>query len=178
MKVTYHLSFLFRRQPYRTLLVLMQLLLGMVAFGMPQSEAAPARKTTPAASKVASLQRKLRGMQKRQANVQTQIDFCRHKIELHERCRDCSSGNCKSQGLTGACRHWTMEPFGGKRIRVCHQLPRGAQRYSGIDQAISSLENKIDVYQNTLSRVEEKIAELEEELDKALNDAGTSNDEP
>ena len=130
-----------------------------------QAEAAPSK--SPEAKKIASLQRKIKAMEKRKSNVETQIAFCQHKIELHELCRDCHTGNCKSQGITGACRHWAMEPFGKKRVRVCHQLPQGPQRYSGIDQAVTSLENKIDVYENTLARVEEKITELEEELEKA-----------
>ena len=130
------------------------------------ADAAPQKKT-PEAKQIATLKRKIKAMEKRKSNVETQIDFCKHKIELHELCRDCHTGNCKSQGITGACRHWAMEPFGKKRVRVCHQLPQGPQRYSGIDQAVTSLENKIDVYENTLARVEEKITELEEELEKA-----------
>ena len=129
------------------------------------ADAAPQKKT-PEEKQIATLKRKIKAMEKRKSNVETQIDFCKHKIELHELCRDCHTGNCKSQGITGACRHWAMEPFGKKRVRVCHQLPQGPQRYSGIDQAITSLENKIDVYENTLARVEEKIAELEEELEQ------------
>ena len=142
------------------------LLLLLAIAGVQVADAAPQKKT-PEAKQIATLKRKIKAMEKRKSNVETQIDFCKHKIELHELCRDCHTGNCKSQGITGACRHWAMEPFGKKRVRVCHQLPQGPQRYSGIDQAVTSLENKIDVYENTLARVEEKITELEEELEKA-----------
>jgi chaperonin cofactor prefoldin len=146
--------------------------------GVQVADAAPQKKT-PEEKQIATLKRKIKAMEKRKSNVETQIDFCKHKIELHELCRDCHTGNCKSQGITGACRHWAMEPFGKKRVRVCHQLPQGPQRYSGIDQAITSLENKIDVYENTLARVEEKIAELEDELEQARSGdfSGDSDEE-
>lgn len=128
--------------------------------------------------KLTSLKRRLRLMYKRKGNCYKKIAFYKHKIELHENCRSCYSGHCDNQGITGACRHWDMEPFDGKKVRVCHQLPRGEQRYSGIDQAISSLNTKINVIENTIARVDEKIEEMQDEIRELSGSADAVPEEP
>ena len=113
---------------------------------------------------MALLKKRISNHYKRKANCYKQIALMKHKIKLHNRCRSCGASHCDSQGITGACRHWYMEPFDGQRVKITHQLPQGAKRYSGIDQAVSSLETKIDRLQKGIDSANEKIKSDTERL--------------
>ncbi len=110
-----------------------------------------------------SIRNRLQNMRQRRENLYRKVAYNLVKITLHELCRNCGTCNCDDQGITGACRHWARTDFDGRGVRVCHQLPAGSQRYSGIDQAISSLLNQNQVIMNTIQRVTEKIYELRAE---------------
>lgn len=125
-----------------------------------------------------SLQRSMKNMYKRKSNCYKHIALFKHKIMLHEKCRSCGSGHCDSQGITGACRHWYMAPFDKKKIRVAHQLPRGNKRYSGIDQAISSLNIKIEQQKSLIDRVDEKIKEIADDIVKLTGSSSNIPAEP
>ncbi len=128
--------------------------------------------------KLRSLQRGIKSMYKRKSNCYKNIALFKHKIMLHETCRSCGLSHCNSQGVTGACRHWYMAPFDKKNIRVSHQLPRGNNRYSGIDQAISSLNIKIEQQERTIDRVNEKINEIADDISELTGRSSNVPDEP
>lgn len=142
-----------------------------------ESELEAASTLTPEQTrKLQSCERKIRLAYKRKQNAYKRIAFYKQKIRLHDDCRPCH--NCSSQGITGACRHWAMAEFDGKRIRVCHQLPQGSQRYSGIDQAISSLEIKIEVMQKIINGADEMINEQQQKMNDIAGDTVTPPEEP
>lgn len=139
-------------------------------------QAAPSTLTPEQTRELRSCERKIRLAYRRKQKAYKRIAFYKQKIYLHEECRDCH--NCSSQGITGACRHWAMEEFDGKRIRVCHQLPHGSQRYSGIDQAISSLELKIESLEKVINGADEMISEQQQKMSDIAGDAVTPPEEP
>ena len=103
-------------------------------------------------------------MQKQIARYQEQIDYLEMRLELHEDCRSCGTGHCDHDDVK--CRHWAVGMYKGKRVRVCHQLPHGPKRYSGIDQAISRHEKQIEGLERNKEMVSDKIAQLEEEIEQ------------
>ena len=138
------------------------------------ADAAPKELSADEKKEVDLLKKRISNHYKRKANCYKQIALMKHKIKLHNMCRSCASGHCDSQGITGACRHWYMAPFDGKRIKVTHQLPQGAKRYSGIDQAVSSLELNIERIQKGIAEADAKI-----QTDSAkLTEFGCSADIP
>lgn len=139
-------------------------------------QAAPSSLTPEQTRQLRSCERKIRLAYTRKQKTYKRIAFYKQKIYLHEACRPCH--NCSSQGITGACRHWAMAEFDGKRIRVCHQLPQGSQRYSGIDQAISSLELKIESLEKVINGADEMISEQQQKMSDIAGDAVTPPEEP
>lgn len=125
-------------------------------------------------------------MQKQIARYQEQIDYLEMRLELHEDCRSCGTGHCDHDDVK--CRHWAVGMYKGKRVRVCHQLPHGAKRYSGIDQAISRHEKQIEGLERNKEMVSDKISQLEEDieqneasiqaLEKQMNPTMTDEDAP
>lgn len=103
-------------------------------------------------------------LRKQITRYQEQIDFLEMRLELHEDCRDCGTGHCDHDDVK--CRHWAVGMYKGKRVRVCHQLPDGAKRYSGIDQAISRHKKQIEGLERNKEMVSDKIAQLEEDIEK------------
>jgi len=115
--------------------------------------------------KIVGLRKQIQKLQGQLARYQEQIDYINLRMELHEKCRDCGSGNCDHDDVK--CRHWAVGYYKKKRVRVCHQLPHGPKRYSGIDQAISRLEKQLAGVERNQEKVNDKIYELEDELQQA-----------
>ena len=115
--------------------------------------------------KAKSKVKRIKSLRKKRDNYIEQIEFHYFKMELHDRCRDCSA-NCRKQEATGACRHWVRDQFKGKGRyhRVCHQLPDDNRREAGIDQAISSIENKVDSIIKAVDKINDQIEELKNDL--------------
>lgn len=109
--------------------------------------------------------RRIKVLRKKRDNYIEQIEFHYFKMELHDRCRDCSA-NCRKQDATGACRHWVRDKFKGegRYHRVCHQLPDDNRREAGIDQAISSIENKVESIIKAVDKINDQIEELKSGL--------------
>lgn len=123
--------------------------------------------------------RRIKALRKKRDNYIEQIEFHYFKIELHDRCRDCSA-NCRKQDATGACRHWVRDKFKGegRYHRVCHQLPDDNRREAGIDQAISSIEDKVESITKAVDKINDQIEELKnglsaDELDSLGDDEVT-----
>lgn len=146
------------------------LLLGIGLLNSSVCEAAPSAKDTK--KQIETIERKISRSEKKIKNYEAQIELNKLKIELHNDCRSCSA-NCKTQFKTTensfngkrGCKHWSAGTFRGKRVRICHQLPDGNQRYAGIDQAISVLETRNEALENTINNIKAQIAELEGKLD-------------
>lgn len=155
------------------------LLLGIGLLNSSVCEAAPSAKDTK--KQIETIERKISRSEKKIKNYETQIELNKLKIELHNDCRSCSA-NCKAQFKTDGrgCKHWSAGTFRGKRIRICHQLQEGNQRYAGIDQAISVLETRNEALENTINNIKAQIAELEGKLDalqSATNPVDTVTDD-
>ena len=139
-------------------------LMGITYWVAPECSVIPqayAAKESKEDRKRKSLNNKIQNLERRIENYNNQIDL---KIELHEKCRCCSTGNCRGQGSVRGCRHWAVDKHNGRNVKVCHQLPHNEQREAGIDQAISVLNKKKEMIQTVIARCQDKIAEAEAEL--------------
>lgn len=163
--------------------ILLALLVMCSAMSAMHTDAATYDDDTPRSAKedkqAKSKIRRIKALRKKRDNYIEQIEFHYFKIELHDRCRDCSA-NCRRQEATGACRHWVRDKFKGegRYHRVCHQLPDDNRREAGIDQAISSIENKVESIIKAVNKINDQIEELKsglsaDELDSLGDDEVT-----
>ena len=142
-------------------------LMGITYWFAPECSVIPqayAAKESKEDRKRKSLNNKIQNLERRIENYNNQIELIDLKIELHEKCRCCSTGNCRGQGSVRGCRHWAVDKHNGRNVKVCHQLPHNEQREAGIDQAISVLNKKKEMIQTVIARCQDKIAEAEAEL--------------